>query len=55
MREPGTYITEEKVTFEGVEYTKKTTEKIGRDDVCLNYVNEFNPPIKFPMTWEKMK
>lgn len=37
---------------DGVTYTKTETTIVGRDSVILSFVREYNPPIKYPMTWE---
>jgi hypothetical protein len=47
MREKGTYITESIIIKDNIKYIKKTTEIIGKNNVTLSYMNEYNPPLKF--------
>jgi hypothetical protein len=35
-------------------YIMVETIVIGRDSEILNYIREYNPGLKYPMTWEKI-
>ena len=54
MKKVETHKVIDTVFYEGTQYTKTTTEKVV-NEICVNYINEFTPGIKYPLTWDKMK
>ena len=53
-REKGRYIETFTKEKDNLIYTMIETIVIGRDSEILNYQREYNPGLKYPMTWDQV-
>ena len=53
-REKGTYTETFKKVRNDITYTMKETTIIGRENVVLKIVREYNPGIVYPITWDNI-
>lgn len=53
-RKKGKYVEKFIKEKDGIIYTMIETVIIGRDSEILNYSREYNPGLKYPITWEQI-
>ena len=54
QREKGRYSETFTKVKDNVTYTMIETTIVGRDYEVMNYQREFNPGLKYPMSWEQL-